>query len=344
MIPSSFNSAQVKRLNVEIIKQALKATGSATKASLAAMTNLSIATCGTILNELTAGGEVFEHDAEPSGGGRPAKLYRFNADYARVLCVIVRSENGIDSLQAAVANLAGEHSDEESFIVENVLDDDFLSDWIGNKLQTLDGVRAIGIGIPGVAHEGVIGICDTEGLAGKSLGPRLQAEYGLDTTIGNDMNLTVYGMYRQQQFEEERPFAVVTFPRGHFPGAGFIAGGRILNGYTDFGGEVSYLPFAGMTRDEQLEKLRTPDGFLAIAVQTLTSIIAIFNPASIAVTGDAVDPSLEAALRAGCLRNIPEQHMPELIVQADTRLEYMSGLTASTLESLTYRLQRNDKL
>ncbi|WP_232229194.1 hypothetical protein [Paenibacillus zanthoxyli] len=103
--------------------------------------------------------------------------------------------------------------------------------------------------------------------------------------IENDMNLTVYGFYHLQNFEEEKTFAVVNFPKNHFPGAGFIVDGRILSGNTKFGGEVSFLPF-GITREEQLRQLQTDDGFVRLAMNTLTSIIAIINPVTIAITGE----------------------------------------------------------
>lgn len=46
----------------------------------------------------------------------------------------------------------------------------------------------------------------------------------------------------------------------------------------------------------------------------------------------------------GCLdRMIPLEHMPELIIQRDTRREYVMGLVAVTLESLTYRIQVIEK-
>ncbi|OPG94387.1 transcriptional regulator [Chryseobacterium mucoviscidosis] len=343
MLPTSHNTQQVKRINVELVKNTLRSMGIGTKASIANLTKLSVATCGTILNELLQTGEIIDLGPDESSGGRPASRYQFNADYASVLCLIIRTEGGIHSITHTYANLNGQMADEQTLILKEI-NVTVVEDLIANLIEQHHNVQAIGIGIPGVAHNGVIGICDVPELMYQPLGPRLKEQYeDVEVVIGNDMNLTVYGLYNQQQFEEEKNFAVVTFPENHFPGAGFIIDGRPLTGNTQFGGEVSFLPF-GVSREEQLRMLKTTEGLQELVVQTLVSIIAIINPATIVVTGDTMDPAMRDDLTQGCLdRMIPLDHMPELIIQRDTRREYVTGLVAVTLESLTYRIQVIEK-
>lgn len=343
MLPTSHNTQQVKRINVELVKNTLRSMGVGTKASIAKLTKLSVATCGTILNELLQTGEIIDLGPDESSGGRPASRYQFNADYASVLCLIIRTEGGIHSITHTYANLNGEMADEQTLFLDEI-NVPVVEDLIANLIEQHHNVQAIGIGIPGVAHNGVIGICDVPKLMYQPLGPRLKEQYeDVEVVIGNDMNLTVYGLYNQQQFEEEKNFAVVTFPENHFPGAGFIIDGRPLTGNTQFGGEVSFLPF-GVSREEQLRMLKTTEGLQELVVQTLVSIIAIINPATIVVTGDTTDPAMRDDLTQGCLdRMIPLEHIPELIIQRDTRREYVTGLVAVTLESLTYRIQVIEK-
>jgi predicted NBD/HSP70 family sugar kinase len=234
-------------------------------------------------------------------------------------------------------------ADEQTLILEQI-NVTVVEELIAGLIEQHHNVQAIGIGTPGVAHNGVIGICDVPELANQPLGLRLKEQYeDIEVVIGNDMNLTVYGLYNEQQFEEEKNFAVVTFPENHYPGAGFIIDGRPLTGNTQFGGEVSFLPF-GVSRDEQLRMLQTKDGLQELVVQTLVSIIAIINPAAIVVTGDTMDPAMRDDLLQGCRdHHIPQEHMPELMIRRDTRREYVTGLVAVTLESLTYRIQVVEK-
>ncbi len=328
-------------MNVELVKNTLKAQGIGTKASIASLTKLSVATCGTILNELVASGEVIELEPEESSGGRPAKPYKYNADFGSVVCLLVKTEGGIHSIHCRIVDLVGDVIREESKVLSHI-DVDVLDELIEKLVSENRNVQAIGIGIPGVVHRGVIGVCDVPDLAGKPLGAYFEDKYELSVTIENDMNMTVYGFYLLQNFEEEKTFAIVTFPKNHFPGAGFIVDGRILSGNTKFGGEVSFLPF-GVSREEQLQQLDTDEGFVRLAVHTLTSIIAIINPVTIAITGELPHESQLNNLYEGCLKDIPQKHMPELFIQRDTQQEYMKGLVTATLESLTYRLQLIEK-
>ncbi|TCM96356.1 ROK family protein [Paenibacillus sp. BK033] len=341
MSSHTHNTIHVKKMNVELVKNALKAQGIATKASIAGLTKLSVATCGTILNELLAAREIIELEPDGANGGRPAKQYKYNAEFGCVICLLVRTEGGIHSIGCSIVNLLGETVSETTVELPRI-DREVIDQIIEGIINDKENVQAIGIGIPGVVHRGVIGVCDVPDLAGMPLGAYLEEKYGVPVTIENDMNMTVYGFYHLQNFEEDKTFAVVTFPKNHFPGAGFIVNGRILSGNTTFGGEVSFLPF-GVTRKEQLRQLHTEEGFIRLGVMTLASIIAIINPVAIAITGELPRESQLKDLREGCLKDIPEEHMPQLIIQNNTHREYMTGLVAATLESLTYRLQVTEK-
>ncbi|MEF2965621.1 ROK family protein [Paenibacillus sp. M1] len=336
MQPLSYNSIQVKKMNVELVKNALKAQGTGTKASIASFTRLSVATCGTILNELVAAGEVIEMEPDESSGGRPAKQYKYNADFGCAVCLLVKTEGGIHSISYSIVNLIGDTVKEATLELQ-LIDVEAIDRLIEKLLGETDNALAIGIGIPGVVHQGIIGVCDVPELAGKPLGPYLEEKYKMSVIIENDMNMTVYGFYHLQNYEEEKTFAVVTFPKNHFPGAGFIVDGRILSGNTHFGGEVSFLPF-GISREEQLRQLHTVEGFIRVAASTLVAIIAIINPVTIAITGELPRKSQLPELYQRCLKDIPEEHMPRLILQNDTHREYMKGLVTATLESLAYRL------
>jgi len=337
MNPHTHNTLQVKRMNVELVKNTLKAQGSGTKASIANLTRLSVATCGTILNELVASNEVIELETEGPSGGRPAKQYKYNADFGYVICLLIKTEGGVLSIHTSSVNLLGETIREAVHELDRI-DTEVIDQQIEALMNENRNVQAIGIGIPGVVHRGVIGVCDIPELVNQPLGPYLEDKYELSVTIENDMNMTVYGFYHELNIEEDKTFAVVTFPRNHFPGAGFIVDGRILSGNTKFGGEVSFLPF-GISREEQLRRLHTEEGFLQLASHTLSSIIAIINPVTIAITGDLPQASQLDELYQHCLKDIPVAHMPQLIVKNDTNHEYMTGLTTATLESLTYQLQ-----
>ena len=70
----SFSINQVKRHNILSVKRALISLDGGTKNDVARVTGLSVATCGTILNELEGSGEILQAEGGPSSFGRPPKL------------------------------------------------------------------------------------------------------------------------------------------------------------------------------------------------------------------------------------------------------------------------------
>lgn len=255
-----------------------------------------------------------------------------------MICMIVRSEGDVQSVSYALANLNGEVIEQTDKVL-NQINVATLTDWLDQIIEAHPNVQAIGIGIPGVVQLDRIGICDVPELVGQPLGILLKERYEeVEIIIENDMNLTVYGLYQKLFPDEENPFAVMTFPKNHYPGVSFMVNGRLLNGSSFFSGEVSYLPY-GISREEQLTLVQGAGDLSPLAVHALVSIITIINPATIVLTGDNMSPVMLDALRSGCLKIIPPEHMPVLIIQNNTRQEYMTGLITATMESLTYRFQ-----
>lgn len=335
------NSIRVKKINRELIKQALKSMKEGTKSSIASATGLSVATCGNILNELLETGEVLETELEASNGGRPARRFIYNADFSYIVCLYAKIEDGLQSITYAVTNSVGERVD-GGYLTYEYIDGATIDHLVGTLIQQFSNIKAVGIGIPGLVHRGVINICDIKTLIDAPLESLLREKYEVAVTIENDMNLTVYGFYKQQNYEEDKTIAVVTFLKNAFPGAGMMIDGRIHKGNTRFAGEVSFLPF-GISREEQLSHLSQTDTFIPLAAHTISSLTAVINPETIALTGEQVRQQDVPHIYQSCLKIIPEEHMPHLIVLDQPDDHYMNGLIAITLESLTYSLQLVEK-
>lgn len=335
------NSIRVKKINQELIKQALKSMKEGTKSTIATATGLSIATCGNILNELMETGEVIETELEASNGGRPARRFIYNADFSYIACIYAKIEDGQQSLTYAVTNSVGERVD-DGYIKAKSIDATTIDHLVGTLIQAYNNIKAVGIGIPGLVHRGVINICDINTLIHAPLESLLREKYEVAVTVENDMNLTVYGFYKQQDYEEDKTIVVLTFIKGAFPGAGMMIDGHIHKGNTRFAGEVSFLPF-GISRDEQFIRLGQTETFIPLAAHTIATLTAVINPETIALTGEQVRQEDVPHIYQSCLAFIPEEHMPHLIVLDHPDDYYMNGLIAITLESLTYSLQLVEK-
>lgn len=304
-------------------------------------TGLSIATCGNILNELLETGEVIETELEAPNGGRPARRFIYNANFSYIACVYVKAEGGIHSLTYAVANSVGIPVD-NGCIEAELIDAAAIDHLIGTLIEKHNHIKAIGIGIPGLVHQGVINVCDIKELIHVPLEAQLREKYEIEVIVENDMNLTVYGFYKKQDYEVDKTIVVVTFTKDNFPGSGIMIDGHIHRGNTKFAGEISFLPF-GISREEQFMQLNHHDTFIPLAAHTITSLISVINPETIALTGSQVEEEDVEHIYKKCLDVIPEEHMPQLIVLDHPDDDYMTGLIAVTLESLTYNLQLVEK-
>lgn len=327
------NTAQVKRYNIEIVKNALKALPDGMKTTIATITGLSVATCNTILNELAATGEILEVTNEYSNIGRPAKLYRFNENYSYICCIYIGYENKEKILNYAVVNLLGNVIKKKS-LVKECIDYNEIENLIQEIIDQHENIQAIGIGIPGVVNkQNVIDFCDIEELGNCALAERLTDKLGMDVVIENDMNLIAYGVYQAREYEEHTSIAVVSFFKDNWPGSGIIVDGHIIRGNTNFAGEVSYLPL-GSTHEKQKKLLKNREEIIHIVSKTICSLTAIINPHTIVITGAILEADMMAEICSLIGEVIPKKHIPQILLENNVQEYYLKGLSSMTLEYL----------
>lgn len=327
------NTAQVRSYNIEIVKNALKALPCGTKNAVSKITGLSVATCNTLLNELSETGEILEVEdlINTCSVGRPAKAYRFNEHFSYILCIYATTIGGNRKLHYGVMDLLGQIV-ESSSLDKDLLDYQEIEDLVSELIEKYPIINAIGFGIPGIVNrEMVVESCDIEALNGCPLRKRLTDQFGVDVVIDNDMNLIAYGFYQEESPEEDSSMALVSFFEKVCAGCGIIINGTIFHGSTNFAGEVSYLPFE-LNHSEQIQLLNTREGVLKLVSKTISSLVAVINPTQVVLTGSPIQEDMLEELIALCEMCIPEQHMPKLRYSAEIDHYYLLGLCALTLE------------
>ena len=343
---------KVREINIELVRSTLKKLGETTKARLADETGMSVATCGKILNDLVKAGEVFEiPDAQAQAGcGRPAKTFRYNADYALAACVYLATDNRKMTLSTVVANMIGGTVEETVEEIDKV-DYATIRDAVARLLQKRDGVRVVSVGIPGHITDGTVRLCNFVELNGLPLADRLAEEFpGVAVIVENDMNAAAYGLYREICRDRESTIGLIFSPDGVCTGSGpdaiwksdsgatisntelgggFVSEGRILRGFSGFAGEVWSLPVCrrGAKREIPLT--------VAVMADIIASIVPILNPEMIALTGGFANAELVEQVKAACLEFIEPQHMPRLIFRDNIHKDYISGLIFIALEQLS---------
>jgi len=344
---------KVKEINVELIKSSLKHLGTATKAQIAEDTDISVATCGKILNELCETGEVLEAEITSGGYGRPAKSYFYNGNYSVVACIYAENEKQKAHLSVVVSNLLGEIIKEVSSDVSDVTYE-LLEDNISELMGRYPNLRAVAIGIPGFITDDAVELCDFVSLMGIPLQSRLQEKFPpLQIVVENDMNAAAYGFYRNSCWGQNTTIGFIYSPINPLTeaeikmkgresvkgnnllnyginfGAGFVSGGKILRGATGFSGEVAFLPMTNLTGEKPHEVTEEMMAYI------IGSIVPILNPQVIALTGVYFDIEQIDEMRGRCLRLISSQHMPEIIMRNDIHEDYVDGLLSLALEALS---------
>ncbi len=338
----TYNTSNVKQMNTELIRVAIRSMPGNTKAGIAAVTGLSHATCNNLLNELVAIGEVLELDKENKNCGRPSQRYQYNSNYFSILSLYIDNDSKKTAIRYAVFNLAGEISEQAEFYKEP-LDYQTIDDLVAMELKKHPDIKTIGIGIPGVVlKQRLINICDVEALNNCPLADRLENHFSINTLLVNDMNATAIGYYQEQDYQEETSIAVMTFIKDNFPGSGIIADGHILHGHTSFAGEVAFLPY-GWTRGQMEEMLHKSSTAFPIIVQSICSMFAVINPETIILTGSLLAENRMDEIQKNCEKFIPKEHMPRIIFRESMHEFYLKGLMTMSLKNLSIPIRTAGK-
>jgi hypothetical protein len=320
--PQNRTTREMKINNVVLVTQALKSLGSATKAEVAAQTGLSIATCGAVLNELRLTREVLALELEESRGGRPAQRYAYNPDYFSVLSLYAQGSDAAAQIIWSVNSATGASlaQGEVRFVPLSL---ETFYQQIAGLLADYPNIKALGIGLPGVVVKGRVATCDISAFAGVDIEQQLREKFGIYVQADNDMNYTAYGFYRSSCAGETAPVAYIFKPDVPCLGCGMVINGQVLQGASQFAGEVSNLPF------KDLDKLPVAEEMAKVIV----SLSAIINPATIALSGPKISDALIPELTQRCQEHIPAQHMPALIYRPSMRQDYLQGITELTLNN-----------
>lgn len=320
--PLNRTTREMKINNVVLVTNALKSLGAATKADLAVATGLSIATCGAVLNELSLRHEVLALELEVSRGGRPAQRYAYNPDFFSVLSLYAQGSDAAAQIIWSVNSATGESLAQGEVRFLPLMLATFYQQ-IESLLADYPNIKALGVGLPGVVVKGTVATCDITVFAGVAIEQQLRDRFGLYVQVDNDMNYTAWGFYRSSCAGVTAPVAYVFKPDVPCLGCGMVINGQVLQGASQFAGEVSNLPF------EHLNTLPVAEEMAKVIV----SLTAIINPVTIALSGPKISEALIPQLTVLCQQYIPAQHMPELTYRPSMRKDYLQGITELTLHN-----------
>ena len=312
-------AAALKQNNLAALRSALYHTDFATKKELAEQCRLSLAACTALLGEMIDDGQVLELAFAASNGGRPARRFSINPNYAHILCLYT-ANNDVErsGIALRVCDLKGNSLQEKFCPLNDILPED-LTLFITQMVQADPLIRAVGIGISGVTdREGAI-----ESLAFPALNdfnPKkvLEEQLGITVITENDMHFTSYGFYVRNPCDHPYSLSVLYWPSHRSAGAGTVVDGHIIVGSTN-------------------SRMIHGDNIVPLMQTAAVCTIALLNPDILFLTGSATLNVREKDIIDYCKQSIPENHMPVFRMQADIHEEYMTGIFSLTRQALKFK-------
>jgi len=273
-----------------------------TKNDLSLHTGLSHAAITNILHYLLATKEIEFIGEARSTGGRKSKQYIINKDYAHLGMIILKRDQFCDVFFVKICNLLGDvlfeskrESHEGCFeeivdIVKDMLDYDAL-------------ISTLTLSIPGVCRNGEIDICDFEKLVHCHFVGDLKKRFLLDIHIENDVNVACMGL--SHYYPDVMHLALMYQPQVKYVGCGLMIQHQLYTGFSQFAGELSYLPFLSFPEQEDMLK-QNPQQLLLYQV---VSLCAVMNPQVIGVCSDVIE-SFDVSLLD---RYLTKEHQPHIV-------------------------------
>lgn len=325
------STALIKKQNIKNIKRIIQEKGSVTKPEMAEKTGLSVVTCGTILNELTADGTIVEEAFRLSSGGRPAMSYRFSPNAGNSLCLYAYTENNSSFIRHQILDLSG-NIKEVGVSQEKSIDIDTLIADIKKIVRPELNIKVIVIGIQGCINENIVEFSDLSELSGINISQEVQKATGIPTRVENDMNTVALGL--QKSFEgkgtgcakcSSKNVALLFFPKGQTPAGGFIVDGNILRGSSNLAVELSFFPY-GFNKEHQRIAFSNIKHAAPIINQLLIATTVFLDPAIIVITGGLSSEINQDKLLKHLAESLHRHQLPKIEIRPIVETEYFAGL------------------
>ena len=322
------DSADIRKVNLYKIRKILWNGEWKTKQQIAIETGLSVASCNTLLNELSNIGEVISEKIRLHEVGPGALQYRINENYEYILCIWFDRLNQHDVLTKKLLATTGKiiFEEQKEYDSLNPLE---LQKEIESIYKRYSNITSIMIGTPSIAENGVIRHCDITSLEGFPIVSALINKLNVSVYLENDMHFKVFGYSKKNNIEND-VVTIANFPIGILPGTASVHDGIVIKGHNQFAGMVGFLPY-DCNQKELLDKLK-PNQCHKVVSKAIASIISILNPNTIVLTGELLDEKCIDWIYENCKQWIPESYMPQLIYQKQMDSYYLEGMYQKAIE------------
>ncbi len=285
-----------------------------TKQQVASGTDLSIATCNTLLNQLKLQGILESVEKTVTEVGRNSALYRIADGHESYLGISIWTEDKKRKIEMFVFSSIG-HILDHSIECCDQAEYYRLHDLAGPILKKYPNIDQIIVGVPGVTEQGQIQYSDLPELNGLFLEKMLVGDFGIPVVIENDMHIKAFG-YCKGKGLSDKIITMACFPRGYLPGIVTIHKGTVIRGANGIAGLIGYLsPKWEKNKDE-----------LSVISEIISAIICFYNPDTLALTGTMISRDRLEQVKRELLSYFPESVLPQFQITADFGQYYADGM------------------
>lgn len=311
------NSADIRKENKKKIYRFMLDGQPHTKHQVAIGTELSVATCNTLLNDMVAQGIISGGSKLPGEVGRSAILYQVNDDHECYLAIHFYVEQKTKWLESIVFSAAGSILSKVRQKYD-VVDYKQVETTIADIVRKYPDLSQIIIGTPSIAEYGIIKHCDIPELEDVPMKEKLENRFSLPVAMENDMHHKAYGYYKKTGNRDD-VISLGCFSSHVLPGTATIHKGTIIRGANSFAGMTGFLPY-DVGKKDQLDMLKQ-ETCIPFVAKSICAIIVLLNPGTIVLTGDLINKVLLEKVMEKCREDIPLEYMPKFSI-ADSFDEY----------------------
>lgn len=299
----------IKNANFNAILNAMRG-GHAAVADIAAATALSIPTVKKAVDFAMTAGMVRRARTAASTGGRKARLYAVNADYAGYLYFAMDD----DTLHYTLLDFAGAVRAQKN---KAIALPEFCAEMervVKATLQSGLPVALIGIAVPAIVNDGTV--TDwyyNPSMRGVSLRAYFQQRFSCPVVVENDMKLTAIAAATHTANPASATLATLQFEHNGI-GVGLMVNGMLLRGADGFAGEVSFL---------------SDFGEYAISAEytakIVNALLVIINPEVLVFYAVRARAHIEGIVREAA-QGLPAYAVPRVVVADDYLKDVFAGL------------------
>lgn len=275
------DNQMIRRQNLDILRDALKTSGTVTKPQLASITGFSVVTVNSLIAELVEHNEVLESGIVQAQVGRPAKSYTFNARHRLSLILSLYEENSQGWFDLRICDLLGNCLLSEKHVLPHLMERSFDAR-ISALLEDYPAISVIVFGVPGTVRDGCIVTNVYPELRNVDLKSYLESKFKLPILFENDTRSATIGYCHSHPEYFRKYFVGLYFPQRILPGASICINGEILRGKNNLAGEIAHLPIGiDWTKFE-----RSPQSIKEYLNKLIQSFACMLNPDTIVIFTD----------------------------------------------------------